>query len=157
MVLAAVEGYRTAMAEFAEMTNLEVWYTTLDVDSWLSQLGADLGAKAVKRAEANVAKARTKDSHQAYNKLTRLVDGEPVIISDPPLIEPVSDLFGPEEQEAVQASIHDMFVRYRESLQSDRRRLLEEFRIVDVARKVVGVGSVGTRAWIVLLLGRDDQ
>ena len=157
VVLAAVEGYRTAMAEFAEMTNLEVWYTTIDVDAWLQQLGADLGAKAIKRAEANVAKARTKDSHQAYNKLTRLVDGEPVIVSDPPLIERVADLFGPQEQEAVQASIHDMFVRYRESLQSDRRRLLEEFRIVDVARKVVGVGSVGTRAWIVLLLGRDGN
>lgn len=157
VVLAAVEGYRASMAEFAEMTNLEVWYTALDVDSWLTQLGAEVGAKAIKRAEANVAKARTKDSHQAYTKLTRLVDGEPVIISDPPLIERVSDLFAPEEQQAVQASIHEMFVRYRESLQSDRRRLLEEFRIVDVARKVVGVGSVGTRAWIVLLLGRDGN
>ncbi len=157
VVLAAVEGYRASMAVFAEMTNLEVWYAALDVDSWLTQLGAELGAKAIKRAEANVAKARTKDSHQAYAKLTRLVDGEPVIISDPPLIERVSDLFAPEEQQAVQASIHAMFVRYRESLQSDRRRLLEEFRIVDVARKVVGVGSVGTRAWIVLLLGRDGN
>ncbi|HUS42397.1 MAG TPA: DUF2252 domain-containing protein [Ilumatobacteraceae bacterium] len=157
VVLAAVESYRTSMAEFAEMTNLEVWYTALDVDAWLDQLGSDLGSKAIKRAEATVAKARTKDSHQAYNKLTRLVDGEPVIISDPPLIEPVSDLFAPEEQQAVQKSIHEMFVRYRESLQSDRRRLLEEFRIVDVARKVVGVGSVGSRAWIVLLLGRDGD
>ena len=155
VVLAAVEGYRTSMAELAEMTNLEVWYSAIDMDSLLGQLDGNIGAKALKRAEATVAKARTKDSHQAYNKLTRLVDGEPRIISDPPLIEPVSELFAPEEQEAVQASIHEMFVRYRETLQSDRRRLLEEFRIVDVARKVVGVGSVGTRAWIVLLLGRD--
>ena len=70
VVLAAVESYRTSMAQFAEMTNLEVWYSTLDVESWLDQLGADLGSKAIKRAEATVAKARTKDSHQAYDKLT---------------------------------------------------------------------------------------
>jgi uncharacterized protein (DUF2252 family) len=127
------------------------------MDSFLGQLDGNIGAKARKRAEATVAKARTKDSHQAYNKLTRLVDGEPRIISDPPLIEPVSELFAPEEQQAVHDAIHEMFVRYRESLQSDRRRLLEEFRIVDVARKVVGVGSVGSRAWIVLLLGRDGD
>ncbi len=157
VVLASVEGYHTSMAEFAEMTNLEVWYAALDVDAWVARLGDDVGAKARRRAEATVAKARTRDSHQAYNKLTQLVDGEPRIISDPPLIEPVSELFAPDEQHEVQSAIHDMFVRYRESLQSDRRRLLEEFRIVDVARKVVGVGSVGTRAWIVLLLGRDGD
>jgi len=157
VVRAAVEGYRTAMAELASMANLEVWYSAIDVDAWMAQLGADVGEKTVKRAAAQVAKARTRDSHQAYAKLTHLVDGQPRIISDPPLIEPVSDLFDPDQQGQVREAIHEMFVRYRESLQSDRRRLLESFRIVDVARKVVGVGSVGTRAWIVLLLGRDGN
>jgi uncharacterized protein (DUF2252 family) len=156
-VLAAVEGYRTAMAEFAAMTNLALWYTSIDVEAWASQLGADVGAKAVKRVDAAVAKARTRDSHHAYDKLTHLVDGQPRIISDPPLIEPVTELFEPDQQEQLREAIHEMFVRYRESLQHDRRRLLEEFRIVDVARKVVGVGSVGTRAWVVLLLGRDGN
>lgn len=155
-VLASVAGYRTAMAGFAGMTNLDVWYSSIDVEAWLSQAGSAADDKARKRVERNVAKARTRDSHQAYGKLTELVDGQPRIISDPPLIEPISQLFAPEEHERVQSAVHDMYVRYRASLQSDRRRLLEEFRIVDVARKVVGVGSVGTRAWIVLLFGRDE-
>lgn len=156
-VRASVEGYRTAMAELASMTNLEVWYSAIDVDALMAQLGANLDGKALKRAEAQVAKARTRDSHHAYAKLTHLVDGQRRIISDPPLIEPVSELFDPDQQEQLREAIHEMFVRYRESLQHDRRRLLEEFRIVDVARKVVGVGSVGTRAWVVLLLGRDGN
>ncbi len=98
-----------------------------------------------------------RDSHQAFAKLTEVVDGQPRIISDPPLIEPIAELFESADHEQVRAEIHEMFVRYRQTLQSDRRHLLEEFRIVDVARKVVGVGSVGTRAWIVLLLGRDGN
>jgi uncharacterized protein (DUF2252 family) len=155
-VLASVAGYRTTMAEFASMTNLEVWYSSIDFEAWLGQERSGVDAKTRQQAERNVAKARTRDSHQAYGKLTELVDGAPRIISDPPLIEPISQLFAPDDDERVQSAVHEMFVRYRESLQIDRRRLLEEFRIVDVARKVVGVGSVGTRAWIVLLLGRDE-
>jgi Uncharacterized protein conserved in bacteria (DUF2252) len=103
------------------------------------------------------AKARTKDSLKAFAKLTHLVDGEPRIVSDPPLIVPASDL----AQEAgmqfewLEGVIHELFREYRRTLQPDRRHLLEQFRMVDLARKVVGVGSVGTRCWIVLLLGRD--
>jgi uncharacterized protein (DUF2252 family) len=158
-VLVAVgEAYRTAMATFAGMNNLDVWYTVLDIEAWLAGAGKEvIKPKMRKRAEANIAKARTRDSHQAYGKLTHVVDGEPRIISDPPLIQPIVELFDSADHDRVRAEIHDMFVRYRRSLQSDRRRLLEEFRIIDVARKVVGVGSVGTRAWIVLLLGRDGN
>ncbi len=156
-LMAVANEYRTSMATFAGMNNLEVWYTVLDVESWLASLGKDVKAKARKRAEANVAKARTRDSHQAYGKLTEVVDGQPRIISDPPLIQPIAELFDDADHERVRTEIHDIFVRYRRTLQSDRRRLLEEFRIIDVARKVVGVGSVGTRAWIVLLLGRDGN
>ena len=156
-LLAVADEYRASMARFAGMNNLDVWYTVLDVDNWLISAGKDVKAKVLKRAEANIAKARTRDSHQAYNKLTRLVDGEPRIISDPPLIQPIAELFDAIDHERVGDEIHEVFVRYRESLQSDRRRLLEEFRTIDVARKVVGVGSVGTRAWIILLLGRDGN
>jgi len=155
-LIAVAQEYRTSMATFAGMNNLDVWYTVLDIENWL-QTDKAVKGKALKRAEASVAKARTRDSHQAYGKLTHLVDGEPRIISDPPLIQPIAELFDAADHEQVRTEIHDMFVRYRRSLQSDRRRLLEEFRIIDVARKVVGVGSVGTRAWIVLLLGRDGN
>jgi uncharacterized protein (DUF2252 family) len=156
-VLAGVKEYRTSMATFAGMNNLDVWYNVLDVAAWLDQNSKGAKGKALKRAEASIAKARTRDSHQAYTKLTTIVDGQPRIISDPPLIEPVSELFGGADQEVIESEAHDILVRYRASLQSDRRNLLEGFRIVDVARKVVGVGSVGMRAWIVLLLGRDGD
>jgi uncharacterized protein (DUF2252 family) len=156
-VLAVGSEYRTAMIRFATMTNLEVWYSMLDMDVLLERLRPVVRSKTMKKAEANIAKARTKDSHQAYDKLTHLVDGQPRIISDPPLILSLSDVDDADERDAVMALIHEIFVRYRRTLQKDRRQLLEQFRIVDVARKVVGVGSVGTRAWIVLLLGRDGN
>lgn len=156
-LLAVGNGYRTSMIRFASMTNLEVWYSMLDMDVLLEELRPVLRSKTLKRTEANVAKARTRDSHQAYAKLTHLVDGQPRIISDPPLIEPLSGIDDDAERDEAMARIHDIFVRYRRTLQKDRRHLLEQYRVVDVARKVVGVGSVGTRAWIVLLLGRDGE
>ena len=156
-LLAVADEYRASMARFAGMNNLDVWYTVLDVDTWMTTAGKDVKSKVLKRAEANLAKARTRDSHHAYDKLTHLVDGEPRIISDPPLIQPIAELFDATDHEQVSTEIHEIFVRYRQSLQSDRRRLLEEFRTIDLARKVVGVGSVGTRAWIILLLGRDGN
>jgi uncharacterized protein (DUF2252 family) len=103
-----------------------------------------------------VAKARTKDSMQAYEKLTQVVDGRPRIISDPPLIVPLDELLPPgADRDAVAADLEGMFRDYRSTLLSDRRHIVESFESVEVARKVVGVGSVGTRAWIMLLLGRD--
>lgn len=157
VIMATVAAYRESMSELAGMTNLDVWYQVLDIESVLATMAEDGADKALKRAEANLAKARTRDSHQAYDKLTELVEDQPRIISDPPLIEPLRELMSDSDLEVVQAQIHDMFVRYRESLQSDRRRLLEEYRVVDLARKVVGVGSVGSRAWVVLMLGRDGS
>jgi uncharacterized protein (DUF2252 family) len=113
-----------------------------------------VSAKAVERAERNVAKARTKDSLAAFNKLARIVDGEPRIVSDPPLIVPMSELFSGEQSiEAARLVIRE----YRRTLAGDRRHLLERFRLVDAARKVVGVGSVGTRAFILLFLGKDNK
>ena len=113
-------------------------------------------AAARKRAEANVAKARTRDSLQAFDKLTRVVDGQRRIISDPPLVQPIDELFEGVERDQILDCVRALIRNYRRTLPSDRRHLLEDFRLADVARKVVGVGSVGTRAWIVLMLGRDD-
>ncbi len=108
----------------------------------------------MKRFERNVAKARSKDSLKAFSKLTQIVDGEPRIASDPPLIVPIEDVVSGDEQVVL---LRDAIRAYRRTLTSDRRSLLERFRYVHAARKVVGVGSVGTRAWIVLMLGRDEQ
>jgi uncharacterized protein (DUF2252 family) len=156
VLLAVAASYRTSMAEFAGMPNLAVWYTTLDVANFVEQSGK-LAAKVRKRAEANLDKARTKDSLQAFEKLTHLVDGERRIISDPPLIEPIEDIVTGHSRDELESVLHELVARYRQTLQSDRRHLLEEFRVVHMARKVVGVGSVGTRAWIILLLGRDGS
>ena len=156
-LLAVAASYRTAMAEFAGMTNLAVWYTALDVDKFVEQSRKLATAKVRKRAEANLDKARTKDSLQAFEKLTHVVDGERRIISDPPLIEPIENIFVGRSRDELESNLHELIGRYRQTLQTDRRHLLEEFRVVHIARKVVGVGSVGTRAWIILLLGRDDS
>ena len=124
----------------------------------VANLRAQKDKKQAKAMERGVAKARTKDSMKAFAKLTHLVDGEPRIISDPPLIVPIAELaeeagLDPDE---ITASVLELYRGYRRTLQPDRKRLLEEFRYADLARKVVGVGSVGTRCWILLLLGRDD-
>jgi uncharacterized protein (DUF2252 family) len=156
-LLAVSASYRNAMAEFAGMTNLAVWYTSLDIAGFVEQSGMLASAKVRKRAEANLDKARTKDSLQAFEKLTHVVNGERRIISDPPLIEPIEDIVVGASRDELVSSIHELIARYRQTLQIDRRHLLEQFRVVHMARKVVGVGSVGTRAWIILLLGRDDS
>ena len=153
-VLAAVEGYRAAMHAFARQHFLDVWYAQLDVEDTIREFKSQLKAKGVK-AEKMVAKARTEDSMRALNKLTTVVDGQPRIISDPPLIEPIDELAGGRQAAAVQELVGEVLAKYRRTLQSSRRHLLEYFTLVEAARKVVGVGSVGTRAWIALMDGGD--
>ena len=200
--LASVRAYREAMAGFAPMSTMDIWYASLDEDEVRASMRtmvagtvkqdkaakqqekADKRTKAPKktekraakqektdrqeekeakaaavRAEKNVAKARTRDSLQALSKLGELVDGKYRIVSQPPIVVPLRDLastFGLSAEQA-DVAIHDQFRAYRQTLQDDRRHLLERFEIVDAARKVVGVGSDGTRAFIVLLQGRDAQ
>jgi len=157
-VLATVRSYREAMHAFAAMRELEVWYSHLSIEQAFAEFTTGVDPKRLKQAEADVAKARTKDSMQAFEKLTRLVDGERRIISDPPLIVPIDELTPTAmERDAIEEELRDMLRSYRRTLETDRRHLLEQFRFVDMARKVVGVGSVGTRAWIALLLASDDQ
>jgi uncharacterized protein (DUF2252 family) len=152
----SVASYREAMRQFAGMRNLEVWYTNLDIDARIAELRTLAPKKMVQRTEKTLAKARTRDSMSAFSKLTHMVDGEPRIISDPPLIDPIENLAGEVDVDELYAGLHDVLRGFRRTLQADRRNLLEQYRMVHVARKVVGVGSVGTRAWIALLVGRDN-
>jgi uncharacterized protein (DUF2252 family) len=200
--LASARAYREAMASFAQMGTMDIWYACLDEDELMASIRAEVSGTAKqekaakqqekvdrqakapkktekraakqekadrqeekaaktaqKRAEQTAAKAHTRDSLQALSKLGEQVDGRYRIVSQPPIVIPLRDLaatFGLSADEAEHA-IHDQFRAYRATLQDDRRHLLERFEVVDAARKVVGVGSVGTRAFIVLLQGRDAQ
>ncbi|MBK9180519.1 MAG: DUF2252 domain-containing protein [Acidimicrobiales bacterium] len=157
-VLALLGAYRSAMREFAGMANLAVWYSHIELEAFLQQQleQPKIDPATRKRSAANVAKARTRDSVQALDKLTHVVDGERRIISDPPLIQPIEELLEGMEREQIMETLRAVLRSYRRTLQSDRRHLLEDFQLAHVARKVVGVGSVGTRAWILLMFGRDD-
>ena len=148
------EAYRDAMATYASMRNLDIWYDRIDVEQEVETFRAAASAEQAKRMDKNLAKSRTKDSLAAFNKLTEIVDGEPRIVNNPPLITTIDEIAGAGAS-AAREGIHQLVRAYRRSLAGDRRKLIERYRMVDLARKVVGVGSVGTRAWIVLLLGRD--
>jgi hypothetical protein len=119
--------------------------------------GSQASHKQRRRFDRNVGKARAKDSLRATDRLTEFVDGRRRIISDAPLIVPIDELLDPEQRAALEDTIRGVISSYRRTLPLDRRRLLERFHYADAARKVVGVGSVGTRAWIALMLGRDDE
>ena len=157
VVLDTVGRYRTAMADFAGMKNLEVWYSHLDIESVLKEFGSQFKPKQVKQTEKVLAKARTKDSMSAFSKLTYSVNGDVRIVDQSPLIVPIEQLAAGAERGEMFEALHQLLRAYRETLEFDRRVLLEEFELTDLARKVVGVGSVGTRAWIALLLGRDGR
>jgi len=156
IVAAAVAQYREAMRDFADMTNLEVWYAHADMDLLRQQNPAQLKARQRKAVDKGLAKARTKDSMQAVDKLTHMVDGKPKIIADPPLIVPADQLIPDEiDRKNFEGLISDLVAGYRRTMETDRRYLLEQYEFCDMAHKVVGVGSVGTRCWIVLMIGRD--
>jgi uncharacterized protein (DUF2252 family) len=155
-ILAAARSYRKAMRKFASMRALDVWYARLDVEELSAKWAASATPKQLKRFERNIAKARAKDSLRAAGRLTEIVDGRPRIIRDAPLIVPIEDLLPPAQRIEIEQAVRTIIRSYRRSLPSDRRHLLERFRYAHAARKVVGVGSVGTRAWIVLMLGTGD-
>ena len=182
--LASVTAYREAMAGFAGMRTMDIWYSHLSEDEIMRGIRSTVAevetqeegkkrgkgtpkheakqeAKAARRMEKRAEKARekahTRDSLQALSKLGELVDGRYRIVSQPPIVVPARDLaatFGMSPDEVGQA-LREQLRAYRATLEDDRRHLLERFEVVDMARKVVGVGSVGTRAFIMLLQGRD--
>ena len=160
VVLTTVREYRTGMRAFADMHNLDVWYAHADVEDAIEEVAARVKptkavAKQLARTEKNIAKARTRDSMFAFAKLTEVVDGEIRIVDQSPLIVPITKLTGDLSPDEVFEGLRALLREYRHTLELDRRALLEEFQLRDLARKVVGVGSVGTRAWIALLMGRD--
>jgi uncharacterized protein (DUF2252 family) len=154
-VLETVAAYRGAIREFAGMRNLDVWYAHLDIEAALQEHAGEFKAKLLKRTGKQLAKARTRDSTAALSKLARVVDGKAQIVDQSPLIVPVAQLAAGYDPEEMLETIRRLIRSYGRSLPFDRRALLEQFELHDLARKVVGVGSVGTRAWIALLMGRD--
>ena len=158
IVVASASRYRQAMREFAAMTNLDVWYAHADITELRAQFDSRLRERQRKALDQGLAKARTRDSMQQLAKLTRIVDGRPRIVSDPPLLVPMDELV-PAERDRVtlEAELKELIASYKRTLETDRRYLLDQFEFCDIARKVVGVGSVGTRCWIVLMLGRDSS
>jgi uncharacterized protein (DUF2252 family) len=158
VVVWAMRAYREAMRNFAEKTNLQVWYARLEAEEVLAIAG-EMGAtaKRLKSLERNIAKARAKDSERAVSKLTEVVDGELRFISAPPLVVPLHELLANAPRQEFESRMADLLDDYRASLAEDRRSLLDTYRFQGIARKVVGVGSVGTRAWVVLMVGRDEQ
>ncbi|HEX5699320.1 MAG TPA: DUF2252 domain-containing protein [Rubrobacter sp.] len=147
---ASVASYRQRMAEFSEMGELEVWYSRVGVEE-IRGLLSDARKATAKKLSKSVRKARGRDSLQALSKLTRVVDGRRMIDDDPPLLVRIP------EGDEIRAQIYAILEGYKRTLQEDRRHLLGRYRFVDAARKVVGVGSVGTRAYVVLLEGRDEN
>src|SRR5450631_2319879 len=156
-VRAAAEGYRTAMRGLAGQPLLDVWYAHLDIEQAIGGFRSQMKAKRFKKTEALLAKAHTKDSTLALRKLTTVADGQRQIVSDPPMIMPIENVFADVQADAIYQEIRTVLGKYRRTLQSDRRHLLEQFTLVQVARKVVGVGSVGTRAWILLMDAADGE
>jgi uncharacterized protein (DUF2252 family) len=157
-VTAAVTRYRQAMRQLAAMTSLDVWYAHMDVNELRAELDSQLRARQRKLVNKGLAKARTRDSMEELVKLCRMVDGRPRITSDPPVLVPIDELLTTEKERlAFQEEITELIAKYQRTLETDRRYLLQQYEFCDMARKVVGVGSVGTRCWIVLMLGRDDS
>jgi hypothetical protein len=156
-VRTAVGRYRSAMIRFAEQGDLEVWYAHAGVDEVETLLKAHGDKAAQRRFAQEQVKARARDSLQACRKLTSVVDGHHRIAADPPLLVPVGHLLPDADRADLELLIQDLLAGYTATLSADRRHLMNGFRFVDMARKVVGVGSVGTRCWIVLLHGRDEN
>jgi uncharacterized protein (DUF2252 family) len=153
--MTVTRSYREAMHGFAAMGTLELWYARIELDEIALMGAAHVTSKQQKRFEKNLDKTRSKDSMRAFAKLTTVVDGRARFVSEPPLLTPVEELVGSDRRAELDAYVRKVLSGYGRTLPSDRRRLLGRFRYADAARKVVGVGSVGTRAWVLLLLGRD--
>ncbi|MFE9883359.1 DUF2252 domain-containing protein [Streptomyces sp. NPDC005784] len=157
IVSGTVRSYRDAMRRFAGMSNLDVWYAKIDAERLTDLTTGQLHRSGQKKLDRALSKARSRDTVQVFEKLTREVDGRPMIASDPPLLVSLADLLPDAERTTLERQFRGLIERYGITLPSDRRFLLDDYQLADVARKVVGVGSVGTRCWIILFLGRDGR
>jgi uncharacterized protein (DUF2252 family) len=156
VVLAASAQYREVMHRLAAMTNLDVWYVQVEIAELRDQIAGQASAKATRRMDRNIAKAQRKTRMRAFSKLTRRVDGELRFASDPPVLVPLEEIFTGRQLPTAEKRIREVLQQYRETLSPERRHLLDGYRFVHAAHKVVGVGSVGTRAWVALFVGRDE-
>ncbi|CAB4943657.1 unannotated protein [freshwater metagenome] len=157
IVRESVMSYRMAMTSFAGMTNLDVWYARLEVSEIIEGLRGQLPEERVSRLERTTARSSSRDNAQAMSRLTVEVEGVPRFISQPPLVVPIAEFADGQGDEWARRESQRVLGDYRATLEDDRRHVVSQYEYVDLARKVVGVGSVGTRAWIVLLLGRDTR
>jgi uncharacterized protein (DUF2252 family) len=153
----AARSYREAIHDFARQGNLDVWYARFDVDAHLALFGEEEGRAALERLQRNIAKAKSKNRLRAASKLTHRVDGDVEFISEPPLLVPIEELFSDADRDLLDKNIQVALRSYFRRLTHERKRLLASYRYVHVARKVVGVGSVGTEAWVALFVGRDES
>lgn len=156
-VRACVRAYRERMHEFAGMRTLDVWYAQDAVDRLRELLASAMDEDEARRTARATERARTRTHLKAYGKLTEMTDQGRRITPDPPLITPLDQLLDDPSEEGREKQLRGLVDQYAQTLPSERRHLLRRYRLVDMARKVVGVGSVGTRCWILLLLGRDDD
>ncbi|MCG2798026.1 MAG: DUF2252 domain-containing protein [Cellulomonas sp.] len=155
IALLAASSYRLAIRDFAGRPALDVWYARADMDELMSEAGRWLAPRGQRRTATALAKARRRDSLHAFDRLVTTVGGTPRIVSDPPWVVPIEDMYSDHDASAGYDRLRAVLRSYRRSLEPDRRHLAEHYTLVGVAHKVVGVGSVGTRAWILLLLGKD--
>ena len=160
VTLAVTRGYRDRMRKSADSAVLTAWYDYIDaerIDEWIRDAAKAGGARQVERANEVISQARTRNSESVFAKLVRIVDGEPRIAASPPLIVPIEDLLPPgRERESIDAEMRKLIAAYRATLLAQHHPIAD-FTYQHMARKVVGVGSVGTRAWVVLLRGRDAR
>jgi uncharacterized protein (DUF2252 family) len=155
ITVATIARYRRSIANFAERGNLDVWYATVEAESWLLAASKRLDADTARMVSKSITKAKSRDNIHTYSTLVRR-DGKQVkFLNDPPLLVRLEELVGDADVEATRAQIRQAFADYRDSLSSDRRRLVDQYSPVDIAHKVVGVGSVGVQAWVMLLIGRN--
>ena len=152
----AVRQYREAMLEFSRESLLDAWYERLDADELTARFGTRLDADGQELFDRTFEKARRKTSARAVRKLTEMVDGKPRFTSAPPLLTPIHEIYGMDAHER-ERHARVLFDQYLDNLHPDRRHLVRSYTFADMARKVVGVGSVGTRAWVVLLVARDGR
>jgi hypothetical protein len=158
IVLDAASTYRAAIRQFSRLNRLDVWYAKLDYPAIMKIWGREASEATLATMKQTVTKATSKDRLKARDKLTHLVNGELEFLRDPPLLVPIEDLYSePDQANRLEAALRKALESYRRTLSSDRRALLDTFRYVAMARKVVGVGSVGTRCWVALFVGNDND
>jgi len=157
LVTDCVREYREAMRQFAKESHLDVWYDRLNASELVDRFGGQLGKRGRILFAKPFAKARAKTSFRAVERLTERVHGELRFRNVPPLLVPLHHLVDPNDARRDIDIINAALEQYARSLDQDRRYLFATYRFVDMARKVVGVGSVGTRAWILLFVGRGGQ